>query len=252
MAAAFSSERTPAAVICGYGATTMANPLILLHGALGSRHELQSLHSQLAAATSAPVHVLEFSGHGSSPSGEAFGIDAFAQDLLRFMDESGIAQADIFGYSMGGYVALYAAHHYPERIGKVITLGTKFNWTPDYAQKMNSRLNLDKMREKVPDYAAMLQDRHGAQLESLLANTSEMMAELGEDNLLYTEVLRAIKSPTLLMQGDQDDTVSIKELLLTRKQLPNSEDLILEDTPHLLERADTERIAGAVLSFLQR
>ena len=46
-----------------------------------------------------------------------------------------ITRADIFGYSMGGYVALHAARRHPERIGSIMTLGTKFAWDTPTAEK---------------------------------------------------------------------------------------------------------------------
>ncbi len=80
---------------------------ILLHGALGSAAQLETLQAQMPESQDAVA--LDFPGHGSASSTEPFSMRLFADSVLKFMDEKNAAQADIFGYSMGGYVALWLA-----------------------------------------------------------------------------------------------------------------------------------------------
>ncbi|MBK9228864.1 MAG: alpha/beta fold hydrolase [Ignavibacteria bacterium] len=47
------------------------------------------------------------------------------------IEKTRISPCNIFGYSMGGYAALYAAKKYPGVIGKIFTLGTKFEWNEE-------------------------------------------------------------------------------------------------------------------------
>ena len=93
--------------------------LLLLHGALGASVQLLPLLQQLKNEYN--VFTLDFSGHGgkSMPS-QAFSIEAFAEEALQFMEEKGVEQTNILGYSMGGYVALYLAKCFPEKIPKKI------------------------------------------------------------------------------------------------------------------------------------
>ena len=60
--------------------------------------------------------------------------------------KAGIGRSDITvspGHSMGGYVALKLALKRPELVDRIITLGTKFNWTPEVAAKEVKMLNPD-------------------------------------------------------------------------------------------------------------
>ena len=115
-------------------------PLLLLHGAIGSKDQFPSLVQLLSSDYD--VHTLNFSGHGGSAfASEPFSIPLFANDVLNYMQEHGIAKASIFGYSMGGYVGMYLAKHRPEKINKLITLATKYHWDEVIAAKEVQMLN---------------------------------------------------------------------------------------------------------------
>ncbi|MCW0295119.1 alpha/beta hydrolase, partial [Klebsiella pneumoniae] len=87
------------------------------------------------------VHALDFSGHGAAAMrGDAFRIAAFVDDVRELLDARGVERAAFFGYSMGGYVALALAAREPQRVERVMTLGTKFRWTPEYAERESRML----------------------------------------------------------------------------------------------------------------
>ena len=91
----------------------MTIPLILLHGALGSAAQLSELQANLPVERA--VFVLNFPGHGGVATDSPFSMQLFGGAVLDLMETQKIAKADIFGYSMGGYVALWLAWKYPER-----------------------------------------------------------------------------------------------------------------------------------------
>ena len=86
--------------------------IILLHGAIGATDQLLPLSKSLAAK-GFKVHCLCFSGHGTLAFNELFSIEQFAAELYQFIIEKNLLEPDIFGYSMGGYVALYLAVQKP-------------------------------------------------------------------------------------------------------------------------------------------
>jgi enterochelin esterase-like enzyme len=100
----------------------------------------------------------------------------------------------VFGYSMGGYVALYLAHSQPTLLGNIITLGTKFEWTPKIAQKEIKMLDAKVIIEKVPKFAEALKTRHGNDWELLLWKTATMMVDLGNTNALSLEDISLIEN----------------------------------------------------------
>src|SRR5258706_16149806 len=109
-------------------------PLLLLHGALGSKEQFDPLLPFLSEHV--PVHSLSFTGHGSVPlADEPFSIELFCNEVLKWMDQEKIDCIDIFGYSMGGYVGLVLARRHPSRVNRVMTLATKFQWDEATAQR---------------------------------------------------------------------------------------------------------------------
>ncbi len=221
---------------------------ILLHGALGAASQFKSLTKQLETQD-IKVHTLNFSGHGEKAfSDKGFGIKVFADELLQFLNEERIEQVNIFGYSMGGYVALYLAHQQPGRFNKIITLGTKFDWSPESAIKEVKMLNPEKLLEKVPAFAETLQQRHQPNdWKLLMQKTAEMMLALGDKPLLTKEVLHKIETPVLVCQGDQDNMADINYTEQVASYLPNGKFKLLENTPHPLEKVEAEKIIDIVL-----
>jgi pimeloyl-ACP methyl ester carboxylesterase len=126
--------------------------ILLLHGAIGAASQLLPLKALLTK--SYKVHTLDFTGHGGKPFGnEPFSIKLFADDVISYMDEHQISKVNILGYSMGGYVGMYIAKHHPERIDKIITLATKYNWNETIAAKEVQMLNPEKIAQKLPAFA---------------------------------------------------------------------------------------------------
>ncbi len=219
------------------------NPIVLLHGALGSSSQLQPLE-KLLQEKGRKVFVLNFSGHsGRSFSASGFGIETFANDLLEFLDENKIEQSDIFGYSMGGYVALWLTHLHPNRIAKIVTLGTKFDWSIASAEKEIKKMNAEKIEEKVPAFALLLQNRHAPNdWKEVLKKTATMMHALGENPLLTEEVLKKIKTPVQILLGDQDDMADLNFSKQVSTWLPNGSFELLQNTPHPIEKVKLEVI----------
>ncbi len=181
----------------------MNTSLILLHGAIGSKDQLAALKNLLSSHYE--VYDLNFSGHGGKPVDGDYSIAAFAEEVRLFMQENQIACADFFGYSMGGYVALYLALTHPKLVGRVTTLGTKFAWDPAIAEKEMKMLNPEKIAEKIPQFAAALQARHQpVDWKVVLQKTADMLHGLGNGQALTLTQWAAIQQPVLICLGDDD------------------------------------------------
>jgi len=195
---------------------------------------------------------LDFSGHGARAGEETadFSIEQFAQDVIAWMDREEISQLDIFGYSMGGYVALWLAAKHPERVGKIMALATKFAWSSEAAEKEAKMLDPAKTEEKVPAFAAQLAQLHGpGNWRKVMENTALMMQSLGNKPLLTPELLSGIAQPVQVMVGDRDNMVTLDETVNVFKQLPNARLSVLPDSKHPLERIALNRLKFEVKSF---
>jgi pimeloyl-ACP methyl ester carboxylesterase len=225
--------------------------LLLLHGAIGSATQLQPLADTLRDKYQ--VHLLNFSGHGGRAFPEKdFSISLFSEQAKTYMKEQAITQAAIFGYSMGGYVAIYMAKHFPEKITGVITLGTKFHWNEATAVKEASMLDADIIQQKFPEFATQLHNIHAPNdWISLLEKTKQMLTGLGQQNALLPEDYVSITTPALLLLGDRDKMVTLDETLAVYKQLPEAQLGILPNTPHSIEKVSVEMMTTMMDLFFK-
>ncbi|MES2690686.1 MAG: alpha/beta hydrolase [Bacteroidota bacterium] len=217
--------------------------LLLLHGALGSRSQFDSFVPLLGDTFN--VHTLNFSGHGGNVMPAAgYSFDTFAGDILKYIDGHGIARINIFGYSMGGYAALYFAKKHPERVERIMTLNTKFNWDPLATAKETAMLNAEKMLEKVPAFANNLMLQHGMNIwKQVLQNTETMMNNLASHVTLTDDDLQAINCPVVIGVSDRDTTATIDENLDVYKKLPKAHFMVFPNTPHPFEKVNHEALA---------
>ncbi len=112
-----------------FEAVGRGRPLLLLHGWINSWDVWREAMLSLAGENSHKVYALDFWGFGDSSKPDdapasAFHIDSFVEMVREFMDHMGIDQAPIAGHSMGGTVALRFAIAYPERVERVIVVGS--------------------------------------------------------------------------------------------------------------------------------
>ncbi|MCU0434464.1 MAG: alpha/beta hydrolase [Bacteroidia bacterium] len=226
-------------------------PLLMLHGAIGAARQLTPLRHILEARCG-QIRTPDFPGHGGrSMPVLPFSIKQFAESTVQFMDEQGLERVDIFGYSMGGYVGLYLARHYPTRVGRICTLATKFNWTPEIAAREVRLLHPETIEEKVPHFARALEERHAPQhWKDVLHATAALMTNLGNSPELTDEDFAQIAHPVLLSVGDRDTMVSIEETSGIYRKLSNAQFAVLPNTTHPVEQTDLHRIEEMLRRFM--
>lgn len=223
------------------------HPLVLLHGAVGAKSQFTDLTPLLDPHFE--VISLDFEGHGTANlTDRPFKIEHFAENVLSI---SGLEKFYLFGYSMGGYVALYLALHHPERVGRVFTVATKLDWTPATAEKEVKLLDADKILQKIPHYAQTLQTMH-RDWRMVLEKTRELLIGLGQRNLLTPDVLAQIAQPVRIAIGDRDSMVSLEETIAAYRALQLGELQILPATPHPFDKISPSLLADAIIQFFTR
>jgi pimeloyl-ACP methyl ester carboxylesterase len=228
---------------------SMKSTLILLHGALGSQKQFNSIRPLLESQFE--LHSFDFEGHGGRVSDKPFSMQLFSQNLIAYLDQQAITQADIFGYSMGGYVALKTALTHPERVGKILTLGTKFDWTLAAAEKEVRMLQPDKIEEKVPRFAQKLAAEHYPQdWKTVVRRTANMMLGLAEGEKLGKNDFSKIPHEVTIGIGSMDNIVSIEESEGVTRLLRNGTLGKLSGVEHSIEKIEGEVLASYISSAI--
>ena len=222
--------------------------LVLLHGALGDARELDAVKQQLWAHYE--VWVFPFSGHGGRTPDEPFSVNLFVRDLYFFIERNHLERVYLFGYSLGGLIGVEFARRYPNLVERVFTFATKWNWTPEIASRETKMLDPEKIKEKVPAFAQLLEKRHEEDWEKLVWYMADFMVELGNYPLPENH-WNKVTTPVCVAVGDQDKLVSVKETEQISRQLQNGRLLVLPGTLHPFEKAPHDELARLAVSFFQ-
>lgn len=109
-----------------------SHPLIILHGLFGSKRNWKGTAEKLSSIIGAEVYTVDLPHHGESPgkspdeppdeaAGQVpFSLDAFAEEVCRFMEARIEGPAVLMGHSLGGRTAVKCTLKCPERVAKLI------------------------------------------------------------------------------------------------------------------------------------
>jgi pimeloyl-ACP methyl ester carboxylesterase len=217
-------------------------PLVLLHGGLLTIDlNFGPLLAPLAARRQ--VIALELQGHGRTADiGRAMTIEALAGDVVALLDHLGIADADLFGFSLGGLVAYAVALGAPARLGKLIVASADAHRPPgrESAPLDDDRLPTPADFQEMRDaYNAVAPDP--AHFDEFAAKTETLVHEFPG----WTDELRSLQVPTLLIFGDRDFS-PLPDVVEMFGLLPNAQLAVLPGTTHV----GVTRRPGQVLALI--
>ncbi|HEX6363913.1 MAG TPA: alpha/beta hydrolase [Albitalea sp.] len=99
--------------------------VVFLHGALHD-HSVWTLLARWAAHHGHAVLALDEPGHGRSEGPPLPDVESIADWTLAAMDAAGVAQSTLVGHSLGSLIALEAAARAPERVRRLVMIGTAY------------------------------------------------------------------------------------------------------------------------------
>jgi 3-oxoadipate enol-lactonase len=235
-------------------------PLILLHAFPFDRRSWAAVAAALAP--NRRVITVDARGFGESPPAGGFSIAELADDLAGLMDALALPSAALGGLSMGGYVALAFARRYPDRLSKLILADTRAAADSPQARAgraqaialvtshgVDAYLDQSLPRLLAPDAPA---DTHARARELAERRAESLVAgiEALRDRPDRTDELGAIRVPTLVIAGAQDQVVPCEEMRLMSQAIPNSRFIALPGAGHLSNLEAAAPFAEAMASFL--
>lgn len=222
--------------------------IILLHGALGSSKQLDSLAHNLSSGYT--IHNFDLPAHGSLASQrDVLSMYSFANYVRNYILKNDLDKPYVFGFSMGGFVAL-TLQSQSNLFSKIMTLNTKLEWTTVIAEKEQKMFDPNLILEKVPKYADYLKSLHGFEnWENLLEKHRIMMFGIAQANPLSDYAVSKIDIPVLLTKGDSDKMVTTEETILLAHKLKYSSFVEFENTEHPIEKVDLNMLSSKVKEF---
>lgn len=171
-------------------------------------------------------------------------------DIARYVQQMESETCHIFGYSMGGYAAVAYAKSRPTKLGKIMTLGTKWDWNPTSSAREVAMLDPDVMVEKIPSYVLKLQALFGEDnWADVVRNTAALMHDLGHGGALSSQDFGTINNDVLILRGSEDKMVSAESSQEVASWLKNGTYQEIDGAPHPLEKVDVDVLVREIVGF---
>jgi pimeloyl-ACP methyl ester carboxylesterase len=179
-------------------------PLLALHGGLGSSHLFGPSPALLAAGRQ--VIAVDLQGHGRTPLGDRpISLIDMGDDMAVIVQRLGYSQVDAIGYSLGGGVAFRLAVQHPELVRRLVLVSAGFSQDGFYAEMLPQQAQVSgALAEGMKDtpiyqhYAAVAP--HPEDFPRLLDRMGEAMREPYD----YSEDVKGLRMPVMLVFGDSD------------------------------------------------
>ncbi len=222
--------------------------MLFLHGALGTQSQFDSLLQKLGGWE---CYTLNFLGHGGeSIPDKGFSISKFAAQVIDWMDINGKSGLPVFGYSLGGYVALYIAANHIGYFSRIFTFGSMLDFDGGKVESELQMLNPEIIEEKVPKFADILSKRHAPNdWREVVIKTAEMLRDISGNPPVSDDDFRRINIPVVLGLGDRDTTTGIEETIRIHKLIEGSSLFVMPATPHPLEKVDFDVLSIMIRKF---
>ncbi len=182
-------------------------PLLLLHGAFGTIDLTFGQTMLPALAATREVIAVEFQGHGHTADiDRPLRHDLLAADTIALLEALGVGPIDVFGYSLGGGVALQIAIQKPSLVRKLVIASATFKhdgWVPQMlAHNPLAQEGMAEMLAATPlyDFYARVAPRP----EDWPKLVARVAAGRSENTYDWSDGVAAITAPTLLIVGDAD------------------------------------------------
>lgn len=198
------------------------------------------------------------------------GLGEFAQlrveTLVALLDHLGIDQVDLVGNSMGGIISLCLALAHPDRVRRIVLMGTggaPVAITPELLSLIlffedPTREAMQALVEAcVHDPAAISQDLD-ALAEERMVRVRRVEVErshratFGPGAALPIDEtsMASVTAPVLILHGDDDRLVPLDGARWYEQALPNARLEVIQDGGHELDLEHHERCAQEIKSFL--
>ena len=176
-------------------------PLIVLPGGFMTVEAMGAIVPQLAASRRVIGVELQWHGHTADVE-RALRFEWMADDIAALIAHLGLERADLFGYSLGGGVALQTAIQHPAVVRKLVLASTAFaraGWYPESLAGM-AAISTEGFAGTPLEDAYLKTSPKPEAWPSVVAKMRQL---LGTD-YDWSHGVAALKAPTLILVGDAD------------------------------------------------
>jgi pimeloyl-ACP methyl ester carboxylesterase len=232
-----------------HGTTDPARPpLVLLHGG-GDTIKTSFGHVLPELARHRQVIAFEQQGYGHTAdiADRPFAFEQSAEDTVALLNYLHIRQADLFGFSNGGTIALQVAIRHPQVVRKLVVASGFFShngadpafWNGFATVKLSDMPK--ELREAYLEVAP-----HPENLQTMFNKAVQRMRNFKD---IPADTIRAITAPTLVVCGDRD-VMRPEHAVEEFRLLPHAQLAVLPGTDHMQVTARTSWLVPMIEEFL--
>ena len=255
--------------------------LLLIHGVGGHAEAYSRNVIRLGKQYHAMAFDLLWHGYSGKPPYNDRSIPTYAEQIVDLLDAFGIEKAHIEGESLGGWVGLWFALHYPDRLGKLIlntTAGIRFDpgtiqERPAEGRQLLRQRSMEAINnptretirkrlewlmaspDRVTDELVEVRYRIYADPESQKALTDVFNNSFGDGDSRTFQIpaqrLKDIKAPTLVLWTDKNPGTGPDVGQYISSLIPGARFACLKDAAHWPQWEQPQAHDEAVLSFLR-
>ena len=206
-------------------------------------------------------------GYTNRPEGIVYGMDVWVQQTIDFFDALGIEKADLVGNSFGGALALAVAVTHPDRVRKLVLMGSMgvtfpisygldrvWGYTPSLPNMQELMGLFAYNRSLVPPELAQgryegsiqpgFQESFSAMFPAPRQNSVEAMAR-------YEIYLKEVRHHTLIVHGREDRVIPLETSMKLIQLLENAQLHVFGKCGHWTQIERAEEFGHLVLNFLR-
>lgn len=235
--------------------------LVLIHGLGNSLHLWDPVVTPLSNHHRVVRYDVRGFGESDKPAGP-YSTAMFADDLRALLDSLSIATAHVLGISMGGVIAQQFALSYPERLRSLILASTssEVGEKPSAAwQRLAAAIERRGFDERSADasraFGSEFVARHPQVVRDVALQNARndprayAAAARAVADYNFTEALRNLRVPVLLLQGLDDRMTPPGGAVRMRRALPRARLLMVEAAGHNLPIEMPALFAHTVAAF---
>jgi len=230
------------------GANSMRPPLVLLHGG-GDTIKTSFAHILPELARNRQVIAFEQQGYGHTAdiSDRPLSFEQSADDTVALLDYLNIGQADLFGVSNGGTIALQVAIRHPHRVRKLVIASGFFSHDGADPAFWNgfAQATLDSMPKELKE-AYLEVAPHPENLQIMFEKSVQRMRNFKD---IPPDTVRSITAPTLVVCGDSD-VMRPEHAVEEFRLMPHTQLAVLPGTDHIHVTARISWLAPMIEEFL--
>lgn len=222
--------------------------IIMIHGFGGNKDNWLRFSKEMT--DDYRILAPDLPGHGDSVSdhSNSYTIENQAKWLNEFMEKLKISKAHIVGNSMGGAISLKLTHLYPEKVSTLTLLDSAglLKNESEYVGLLKKGINplvvgsteefkelMSFVMEKKPYIPGMIYEVLAEKKIARKAIDKKVFQDMITDINKMEGLLSEIKSPTLIIWGQNDRVIHVDNAEAFHKKIDGSQKIIFENVGHL-------------------